>query len=92
MADYSYEDVMTALRNADAAGDTEAATRLAEIADGLQNKQSAVRKTSLGEDFQIGLGSAGSTFAKGAGMVLGGMAENPFRNPASLFNDGMCDP
>lgn len=32
----SYDEVMTALRNADAAGDTEAATRLAQIASGLK--------------------------------------------------------
>ena len=86
MADYSYEDVMTALRNADAAGDTEAATRLAEIADGLQNKQSSVRKTDYTEDFQIGLGNAGATVAKGAGLILGGMAHNSFINPISFLN------
>lgn len=38
MADLSYEDVMTALRNADAAGDTEAATRLAEIASSMMGE------------------------------------------------------
>lgn len=32
MDDFTYEEVMQALRNADAAGDTQAATRLAEIA------------------------------------------------------------
>jgi hypothetical protein len=32
MNDFTYEEVMQALRNADAAGDTQAATRLAEIA------------------------------------------------------------
>jgi len=49
------------------------------------------RKTSFGEDIQIGLGGAGATAAKGVGMVLGGMAENPFINPASLFKDGEGD-
>lgn len=36
---YTYEDVITALRNADAAGDTEAATRLAGIADKLRQER-----------------------------------------------------
>ena len=40
MADYSYDQVMTALRNADAAGDAEAATRLAGIAKGLKQTTS----------------------------------------------------
>ena len=35
---YSYEQVMTALRNADAAGDTEGARRLAQIAQGLKKQ------------------------------------------------------
>jgi len=38
MADYTYEEVMTALRNADAAGDTEAATRLAKIASSMSSQ------------------------------------------------------
>ena len=37
----SYDDVMTALRNAHAAGDTEAATRLAGIAQGYKNEESS---------------------------------------------------
>lgn len=34
----TYDEVMQALRNADAAGDTEAATRLAQIADGMRRE------------------------------------------------------
>src|ERR1700747_3460630 len=40
MADHSYEDVMTALRNADAAGDHEAAPRLRAIASGMKSSKS----------------------------------------------------
>jgi len=39
MADYTYDEVMTALRNADAAGDTAAAQQLAEIANRLSSEQ-----------------------------------------------------
>jgi hypothetical protein len=39
MAEPSFEDVMTALKNADAAGDTEAATKLAGIANRLRSTQ-----------------------------------------------------
>ena len=42
MAEYNYDQVMTALRNADAAGDTEAATRLASIAQGIKTPSSLV--------------------------------------------------
>lgn len=41
MADFTYEEVMTALRNADASGDTEGATRLAEIASSMSAKVGA---------------------------------------------------
>ena len=37
----SYDDAMTALRNADAAGDTEAASRLAGIAAKLRDQRAA---------------------------------------------------
>lgn len=43
--EYTYEEVMTALRNADAAGDTEAATRLAEIASSMMNQTEEAKPT-----------------------------------------------
>lgn len=36
MADYTYDEIISALKKADAAGDTEAATKLAEMADKLK--------------------------------------------------------
>jgi hypothetical protein len=41
MADYTFEEVMTALRNADKAGDAESATRLAAIANDMQQAEKA---------------------------------------------------
>jgi hypothetical protein len=42
--EYTYEDVMSALRNADAAGDTEAAARLAQIASSMVSPQADLKK------------------------------------------------
>ena len=53
-------DLMTALRNADAAGDTEAATRIAAMIRAQQPKE-----TSIGEDIVGGLETA-ATIATGA--------------------------
>ena len=58
MAEPTLNDVMTALKNADAAGDTEAATRLAGIADKLRSapepteKKGTVDLTEYGRKFQ----------------------------------------
>lgn len=45
---YTYEEVIQALRNADAAGDTESATRLAQIADSMAVKPSIAKQVSAG--------------------------------------------
>ena len=62
--EYTYEEVMTALRNADAAGDTEAATRLAEIASSMmsQPEEAQAKESSmLGEiGRQVGLTARGA--------------------------------
>lgn len=61
MAEYSYDQVMTALRNADSAGDTEAATRLATIAKGLQNpapEATPQPKTNMWDEMLKGTGGA----------------------------------
>ena len=61
MADYSQEQVMAALRAADAAGDTEAASRLAVIANGMTSGQSAKYDPKTNPvDYQA------SRFSKGA--------------------------
>lgn len=52
MAEHSYEQVMTALRNADAAGDTEAATRLASIAQGYKQEPKPTSSFSLERGIQ----------------------------------------
>jgi predicted helicase len=43
----TYEEVMQALRNADAAGDVEAATRLAQIASQMQQQKHLARAMLL---------------------------------------------
>lgn len=48
------QQVMTALKNADAAGDTAAATRLAEIARGMIGKTADVPRGPQGEDLTTG--------------------------------------
>lgn len=68
MAEYSYEQVMTALRNADAAGDTEAATRLASIANSYKS-QKPVEEPSYG--FKEGL----TDLAKGTVGTVAGLAD-----------------
>lgn len=76
MAEYSYEQVITALRNADAVGDTEAATRLASIAKGLQQQPKQSQAPSevpeaLGQGLKRALGS---TFKLGGELAASGEA------------------
>ena len=47
--EYTYEEVMTALRNADAAGDTGAATRLAEMASSMMSQPEEATPTEQPE-------------------------------------------
>jgi hypothetical protein len=66
--EYTYEEVMTALRNADAAGDSEAATRLAEIASSMMSQPEEAKPTEQPEETsmldelgrQIGLTTRGA--------------------------------
>ena len=66
--EYTYEEVMTALRNADAAGDSEAATRLAEIASSMMSQPEEAKPTEQPEETsmldelgrQIGLTARGA--------------------------------
>lgn len=81
--DYTYEEVMTALRNADAAGDTEAATRLAEIASSMMSQPEESTPTEqpkesnmLGElGRQIGLTARGAI--SGVTAIPGMIADAP---------------
>jgi len=76
MAEHSYEQVMTALRNADAAGDTEAATRLASIAQGYKQEPKQTSSFSLERGIQdvpriLKDTAAGMIGAGEAGLNLG---------------------
>jgi|688.fasta_scaffold153070_2 hypothetical protein len=51
MAELTYQDVMQALRNADAAGDVSAATRLAEIAQQMAGQQAPQAEKSTLQQF-----------------------------------------
>jgi len=65
---YTYEEVVQALRNADAAGDTQAATRLAQIADSM------VAKPSPASQFATGVGKRAQEVAqalRGVGLRAG---------------------
>lgn len=71
MADLKYEDVMAALRNADAAGDTEAATRLAQIASSLSatTQEPTTEAPSALESLKRGAGLAGRAVVTGLSSV-----------------------
>ena len=61
----TYDEVMTALRNADAAGATEDAAQLAKIASSMRSQAPAQEPVSRTEQM-VGLGSPIARFAKGA--------------------------
>ena len=69
MADYKYEDVMAALKNADAAGDTEAATRLAEIAASLSPQQQAAPVAQEPQGIMQSLGLSPEQFKRQLGLT-----------------------
>lgn len=80
---YTYEEVMTALRNADAAGDTEAATRLAEMASSMMSQPEEATPTEQPETpsmldelgRQIGLTARG--VVSGVTAIPGMVADAP---------------
>lgn len=76
---YTYEEVMTALRNADAAGDTEAATRLAEIASSMSKQPEKPQDSSLLSELgrQVGLTARGAI--SGATAIPAMLADAPVR-------------
>ena len=72
--EYTYEDVMSALRNADAAGDTEAAARLAQIASSMSSQPE--ESNMLGEiGRQVGLTARGAI--SGLTAIPGMVADAP---------------
>jgi hypothetical protein len=81
--EYTYEEVMTALRNADAAGDSEAATRLAEIASSMMSQPEEAKPTEQPEESsmlaelgrQVGLTTRG--VISGVTAIPGMVADAP---------------
>lgn len=59
---YDREQLMTALRNADAAGDTESATRIAQMI--RSQTQQPQQERSLAQDALLGLSEAGGAMAQ----------------------------
>ena len=89
----SYDEVMTALRNAHEAGDTEAATRLAAMAKGLQgqDESSALKagaKSAIESTIPAmgGLAGAGAAITYGAPLIA---ASGPFA-PATAIGLGLA--
>jgi len=72
MDDFTYEEVMQALRNADAAGDVDAARRLAQIANNMTQAQPRERPMTEEIPRQLGLTArAGLTGAAGIPSIVG---------------------
>lgn len=70
-------DLMTALRNADAAGDTEAAQRIAAMIKAQQQQQPAAEEPGLMDQLGHQLGRTARIGIEGAGN-LAGMVSDPF--------------
>lgn len=91
-SEYTYEQVITALRNADAAGDTEAATQLAKMAAQMQQTAdqeppSQEATPSAGEALQRGAGLAGRALVTGGSFpvnAVGDFASGVFNAGANL--------
>tara|TARA_R110000796_G_C14550616_1_gene433794 strand:- start:41 stop:1540 length:1500 start_codon:yes stop_codon:yes gene_type:complete len=77
--EYTYKEVMTALRNADAAGDTEAATQLAQMASSMMSPPEETQpeeRSTLGEiGRQVGLTARGAL--SGVTAIPGMVADAP---------------
>lgn len=72
MDEFTYEQVIQALRNADAAGDVEAARRLAQIANSMTQEQPRERPLTEEIPRQLGLTArAGLTGAAGIPSIVG---------------------
>lgn len=69
MAEPTYEQVMTALTNADKAGDTEAATQLAKMAASMSPQQQPEAAPTAMESLGRGAGLAGRALVTGASAI-----------------------
>jgi len=69
MAEPTYEQVMTALANADKAGDTEAATQLAKMASTMSPQQQPAAAPTTMESLGRGAGLAGRALVTGASSI-----------------------
>ena len=89
MADYTYEQVMTALANADKAGDTKAATELAQMAAAMQPTQTTepVKEPSALESIGRTAGLAGRALVTGASAIpnaVAGFGSGAYNTVANL--------
>lgn len=82
MADYTLDQVMTALRNADAAGDAESARRLAQIADQMRSQPQQAQGRTVGQAVRGTM----SQVNRGIADAVGGLVDliNPFDQPHRL--------
>lgn len=77
MTDYTYDEVMTALRNADAAGDADAARRLARIASEMSQPKKRLMG-SVNQGIARGIDSAAGLVNRGVNAALGtSLSETP---------------
>jgi len=83
--DYSFDQVMQALRNADAAGDKEAATRLAQIASTMMPKQP--EQMTAGEVAQTAISNVPSSFANLVGNIAQAVT-SPIQTAKSVLDLG----
>lgn len=82
MAEYTLDQVMTALRNAHEAGDTAGAQRLAQIANQMRNQPQAAPKKTVGQAVRGTM----SQVNRGIADAAGGLVDliNPFDQPHAL--------
>lgn len=83
--DYTINEVMQALRNADAAGDKEAATRLAEIASTMMPKQPS--QMTAGEVATSAVRNLPSSFANLVGNIVEAVS-SPIQTAKSVLDLG----
>ena len=88
MANSSYEEVMSALRNADAAGDTQAAARLAKIASSMRTPVETTAEPTKQEEspssltqFGRGMASLADTTVGAVLPTVAGMVSYPAMRP-----------
>ena len=98
----SFDDVMTALKNADASGDTAGAARLAQIAQNMRQSGAtpspqtsalmAGTKSAVENTFPAltGLAGAGAALSAGSGVIAGASVINPLLGLATAGGIGLA--